>query len=79
MFTNGILGIAVLFALTGFIGFEATAVFRDEARDPERTIPRATYAAVLIIGAFYAVTVLGLRRGHRTRPGRRRRAAHARR
>ncbi|KUI30212.1 APC family permease [Mycobacterium sp. GA-2829] len=55
-FTQGALGIAVLFALTGFIGFEATAVFRDEARDPERTIPRATYAAVLIIGGFYAVT-----------------------
>jgi amino acid transporter len=32
-------------------------VFRDEARDPERTIPRATYAAVIIIGAFYAITV----------------------
>ena len=58
VFTQGSLGIAVLFALTGFIGFEATAVFRDEARDPERTIPRATYAAVLIIGAFYAVTCL---------------------
>ncbi len=56
VFTNGTLGIAVLFALTGFIGFEATAVFRDEARDPERTIPRATYAAVLIIGGFYALT-----------------------
>jgi amino acid transporter len=56
VFTNGVLGIAVLFALTGFIGFEATAVFRDEARDPERTIPRATYAAVLLIGGFYAVT-----------------------
>ncbi|MBN3452626.1 APC family permease [Mycobacterium sp. DSM 3803] len=56
VFTDGVLGIAVLFALTGFIGFEATAVFRDEARDPERTIPRATYAAVLIIGGFYAVT-----------------------
>ena len=56
VFTNGSLGIAVLFALTGFIGFEATAVFRDEARDPERTIPRATYAAVLIIGGFYALT-----------------------
>lgn len=54
--TSGPLGIAVLFALTGFIGFEATAVFRDEARDPERTIPRATYAAVLIIGGFYALT-----------------------
>ena len=56
VFTQGALGIAVLFALTGFIGFEATAVFRDEARDPERTIPRATYAAVLIIGGFYALT-----------------------
>lgn len=56
-FTQGTLGIAILFALTGFIGFESTAVFRDEARDPERTIPRATYAAVIIIGAFYAITV----------------------
>lgn len=57
VFTDGTIGIAILFALTGFIGFEATAVFRDEARDPERTIPRATYAAVILIGAFYAVTV----------------------
>jgi amino acid transporter len=56
VFTTGSLGIAVLFSLTGFIGFEATAVFRDEARDPKRTIPRATYAAVLIIGGFYALT-----------------------
>lgn len=53
---SGSLGIPVLFALTGFIGFESTAVFRDEARDPERTIPRATYLAVLIIGGFYALT-----------------------
>lgn len=57
VFTQGTIGIAILFALTGFIGFEATAVFRDEARDPERTIPRATYAAVIIIGAFYTLTV----------------------
>jgi amino acid transporter len=55
-FLSGSLGVAVLFALTGFIGFEATAVFRDEARDPQRTIPRATYAAVSIIGGFYALT-----------------------
>lgn len=54
--TSGSLGVPVLFALTGFIGFEATAVFRDEAKDPERTIPRATYLAVLIIGGFYAVS-----------------------
>jgi len=52
---SGPLGIAVLFALTGFIGFEATAVFRDEARNPEHTIPRATYLAVIIIGVFYVL------------------------
>ncbi len=51
-FSHG-LGIAVLFALTGFIGFESTAIFRDESRNPEKTIPRATYLAVVIIGVFY--------------------------
>jgi amino acid transporter len=59
VFTTG-LSVSVLFALTGFIGFEATAVFRDEARDPERTIPRATYLAVIIIGAFYALSCWAL-------------------
>ncbi|MFB2585422.1 APC family permease [Herbiconiux liukaitaii] len=59
IFTGG-LGVAVLFALTGFIGFEATAVFRDEARNPEKTIPRATYLAVIIIGVFYAVSCWAL-------------------
>lgn len=59
VFSGGI-GVAVLFALTGFIGFEATAVFRDEARAPERTIPRATYLAVIIIGVFYAISCWAL-------------------
>ncbi len=54
--THGPLGIAVLFAFAGFMGFEATAVFRDEARQPERTIPRATYLSVGIIGVFYAIS-----------------------
>lgn len=55
-FMNGAISVAILFALTGFIGFESTAVFRDEARNPARTIPRATYVSVLIIGGFYALT-----------------------
>jgi amino acid transporter len=54
--TSGSLGIGLLFALISYVGFEATAIFRDEARDPERTIPRATYAALILIGAFYTVT-----------------------
>ena len=55
-FFSGAPGIALIFAIAGYIGFEATAVFRDEARDPARTIPRATYIALLIIGAFYALS-----------------------
>ena len=55
-FFSGAPGIALIFALAGYIGFEATAVFRDEARDPARTIPRATYIALLLIGGFYALS-----------------------
>ena len=55
-FFSGATGIALIFAIAGYIGFEATAVFRDEARDPARTIPRATYMALIIIGVFYAVS-----------------------
>ncbi|MGY1748816.1 APC family permease [Modestobacter sp. SYSU DS0511] len=54
--TSGSPALGLMFAIAGFIGFEATAVFRDEARDPERTIPRATYLALAIIGVFYAVS-----------------------
>ena len=53
---SGSLGIGLLFAIISYVGFEATAIFRDEARDPERTIPRATYVALVLIGVFYAVT-----------------------
>jgi amino acid transporter len=53
---SGSLGIGLLFALISYVGFEATAIFRDEARTPDRTIPRATYIALVLIGVFYAVT-----------------------
>ncbi|TQR85487.1 APC family permease [Mycobacterium hodleri] len=53
---SGSVGIGLLFAIISYVGFEATAIFRDEARTPERTIPRATYLSLILIGAFYAVT-----------------------
>jgi len=53
---SGSLGIGLLFAIISYVGFEATAIFRDEARTPERTIPRATYLSLVLIGVFYAVT-----------------------
>lgn len=52
---SGNIGIAIMFAITGFMGFEATAVYRDEAKDPGTTIPRATYISVIGVGIFYAI------------------------
>ncbi|MFI9629381.1 APC family permease [Streptomyces sp. NPDC052042] len=54
--TSGSPGIALMFAIASFLGFEATAVYRDEARDPDRTVPRATYLALLLVGSFYALS-----------------------
>ncbi|MEY6566884.1 APC family permease [Streptomyces sp. PGLac3x] len=44
-------------AFAAFTGFESTAIYRREARDPHRTIPRATFIAVAFLGLFYAFIV----------------------
>ncbi len=57
---SGAPGLALLFAFLSFLGFEATAVFRDEAKDPDRTIPIATYLSVVMIGVFYVLSTWAL-------------------
>ena len=57
---QGNVGIALVFGLAGFIRFEATAIYTDECRDPEKTIPRATIIAVLIIMLFFAFCSWGV-------------------
>lgn len=44
-------------AIAAFIGFESTVLYREEARDPDRTVPRATYLAVGFLGLFYTFIV----------------------
>lgn len=46
-------GVVLLFVVGNFMGFEATVIYREECRNPQKTIPRATFAAVIGIGAFY--------------------------
>lgn len=53
-FFTGSATIGVLMSFAAFMGFEATTIYSEEARDPTRTVPRATYLAVLVIGIFYA-------------------------
>jgi amino acid transporter len=55
-FMTGAPAIGILFCFAAFIGFEATTIYSEEARDPHTTVPRATYISVLIIGLFYMLT-----------------------
>ena len=61
----GTAGIALAFAFASYIGFEATAIYGEESREPKKTVPRATYTAIILIGVIFAfvtfamVTALG--------------------
>ncbi|MGD6741805.1 APC family permease [Streptomyces sp. BH106] len=55
-FTSGPIAVAALYAINLFIGFESTAIYREEVRDPARTIPRATYILVVAVSLFHGVT-----------------------
>ena len=50
-------GTALPIAFAAFMGFESTVIYRAEARDPDRTIPRATYVAVAMLAVLYAFIV----------------------
>jgi amino acid transporter len=54
------IGVLLLFSIGVFNGFEATAIYRDEVRRPEVTIPRATYLAIAFLGVFYAISAYAL-------------------
>ncbi|WP_456695678.1 APC family permease [Aeromicrobium sp. P5_D10] len=60
---DGAPGLGLMFAFFAFVGFEATAVFRSEAKDPARTIPKATYIAIAVIGSLYALTSFAIANG----------------
>lgn len=54
--TSGVPSIGFLFCFAGFIGFEATTIYSEEAKNPSVTVPKATYMSVLAIGVFYTIT-----------------------
>ncbi|MCT8973916.1 APC family permease [Microbaculum marinisediminis] len=51
----GGLGTGAMFAIVfgAFIGFESTAVYAEEARNPGKTVPQATFMAVGFLTVFY--------------------------
>jgi amino acid transporter len=53
---SGSAGIALAFAFASYIGFEATAIYAEETKNPKRAVPIATYTAVILIALLFALT-----------------------
>ncbi|MDJ0347908.1 APC family permease [Cryobacterium sp. PH29-G1] len=56
----GSAGIAFAFAFASFIGFEATAIYGEESKDPKTVVPRATYLAVVVITVLFGLTAFAM-------------------
>jgi amino acid transporter len=50
---GGGIGAALAIAVTGFVGFEGTAVYGEESRNPRSTVRRATYLTVVVAVLLY--------------------------
>ncbi len=50
---TGSVGIGLFFAFWSWIGYETTAVYGEESRDPKRIVPRATMIAVIMLGLLF--------------------------
>ena len=50
----GTAGIALAFAFASFIGFESTAIYGEESKNPKRDVPKATYFAIIFISILFA-------------------------
>jgi amino acid transporter len=53
------LGTGMLWGILMFIGFESVATLGEEAKGSRKTIPRALFTAVLVIGTFYVFAAYG--------------------
>jgi amino acid transporter len=49
----GSMAVGLFFAFWSWVGFETTAVYGEESRNPKKIIPRATIIAVVGLGLFY--------------------------
>lgn len=61
---TGAPGVAFAFVASAFIGFEATAIYSREAKDPLKTVPRATYGAVALLTILFVLTSWALIAGN---------------
>jgi len=49
-------GVALVFAFASMFGFESSALYGEEVRNPKKSIPRATYTSLFLITSFFFFT-----------------------
>ncbi|MGW4534177.1 APC family permease [Nocardia sp. NPDC004340] len=54
-FTGPSAGLGLFFAFWSWVGFESTAMYGEESKNPKKIIPKATMIAVLGVGVFYVL------------------------
>ena len=52
---GGNIAIGVILAILTFIGFEASAALGEETSNPHRSIPRAVFGSMILVGVFYVL------------------------
>lgn len=64
----GTVAAAAVFGFLAFAGFEGAAALGEETLNPRRDIPRAITIAVVVVGAFFLLTIVSQSIGYGTNP-----------
>jgi amino acid transporter len=57
---GGVVGLGLLMAFWSWVGFESTAIYGEESKNPKKIVPQATMIAVIGIGVFYTFIAWGI-------------------
>jgi len=60
----GIIAGAAVFGFLAFAGFEGAATLGEETSNPKRDIPRALKIAIIVVGAFYLLSIVAQSLGY---------------
>jgi amino acid transporter len=60
----GIIAAAAVFGFLAFAGFEGAATLGEETAHPKRDIPRALKIAIVVVGAFYLLSIVAQSLGY---------------
>ncbi len=60
----GIIAAAAVFGFLAFAGFEGAATLGEETSNPTRDIPRAIKIAIVVVGAFYLISIVAQSLGY---------------